>query len=292
MVVRDRRFRRKNREVAIIAFACLICLSAIVVGAKVLNDKNHKKNEDDKEIVNLNDVKKESGTDNKDALGTDTIKNDSDADKAATTAETENIIDNKEDRKVTVDNQDKEDITYEKNTTENQTENPKKNSEENVTEGSATEQKGDVIDVNAAAKSLTFGEDSSIKWPVKGNIVLDYSMDNTIYFPTLDSYKCNPAIIIQSEKGTNVCAGAKGIVSDVSTDGEIGNYIKVNVGSGYELTYGQLQNICVSVGDSVEPDTSIAQIADTTRYYRNEGTNLYFKMTRDGEPCDPTDFLE
>ena len=39
-------------------------------------------------------------------------------------------------------------------------------------------------------------------WPARGNVLLDYSMDSTIYFPTLEQYKCNPGLVIQSEVST------------------------------------------------------------------------------------------
>ena len=49
---------------------------------------------------------------------------------------------------------------------------------------------------NALALNLDFTENSRMSWPVQGNILLDYSMDSTIYFPTLDQYKCNSGLVI------------------------------------------------------------------------------------------------
>ena len=36
------------------------------------------------------------------------------------------------------------------------------------------------------APEILFSEDTLMEWPVNGNILIDYSMDNTTYFPTLD----------------------------------------------------------------------------------------------------------
>ena len=66
----------------------------------------------------------------------------------------------------------------------------------------------------------------------------------------------------------------------------------MGIGDGYELTYGQLDNISVDVGTKVEPDTTIGVVGEVTRYYKNEGTNVYFEMTKDGNPTDPLDYLE
>ncbi len=60
----------------------------------------------------------------------------------------------------------------------------------------------------AEALVLNFNDASKMTWPVRGNVVLDYSMDQTIYFPTLDQYKCNPGIVIQSDVSTPVEAPA------------------------------------------------------------------------------------
>ena len=50
----------------------------------------------------------------------------------------------------------------------------------------------------AAARALSYNGTDRLSWPVQGNVILDYSMDSTIYFPTLDQYKCNPALIIHA----------------------------------------------------------------------------------------------
>ena len=43
---------------------------------------------------------------------------------------------------------------------------------------------------------LNFTESSLMQWPVNGQVVLDYNMENTVYFPTLNVYKLNPAVAI------------------------------------------------------------------------------------------------
>ena len=55
---------------------------------------------------------------------------------------------------------------------------------------------GETTDVSASAINLpaiNFSEDTLMEWPVNGNILQDYSMDQTVYFSTLDQYKLSPA---------------------------------------------------------------------------------------------------
>ena len=55
---------------------------------------------------------------------------------------------------------------------------------------------------------IQFSEENSLLWPSAGTILIDYSMDGSVYFPTLNQYKYNPALIIGSEAGNQVLASA------------------------------------------------------------------------------------
>lgn len=134
---------------------------------------------------------------------------------------------------------------------------------------------------------LTFSKEEGLQWPVVGKILINYSMDKTVYFKTLEQYKYSPAVIIQAPKGGQITAAADGKVSSIYYDHQYGNCVKVDLGSGYELTYGQLSDICVKEGDYLETGALIASVADPTKYFSKEGTNVYFQLNCNGEPCDP-----
>ena len=61
----------------------------------------------------------------------------------------------------------------------------------------------------------------------------------------------------------------------------------MDLGNGYEITYGQLKEILVSEGSYVSMGDMIASVAAPTKYYSIEGTNVYFKLTKDGNPVNP-----
>ncbi len=135
--------------------------------------------------------------------------------------------------------------------------------------------------------TLDFKEEDGLTWPIVGDVLINYSMDKTIYFPTLQQYKYNPAIVIAANKGESITAAADGRVTSVGYDPTIGNMIVMDLGNGYELTYGQLENITVSEGSYVSVGDGIGTVAAPTKYYSLEGTNVYFKLTKDGEPVNP-----
>ena len=116
-------------------------------------------------------------------------------------------------------------------------------------------------------------------------------MDNTIYFPTLEQYQCNPAIVISAEEGTEVLSAANGVVEDIYEDPVIGTTMVISIGNGYKLVYGQLSDLAVGISDDVEVGTVLGKISDPTKYFSVEGSNLYFKLTKDGQPVDPMVFL-
>ena len=139
----------------------------------------------------------------------------------------------------------------------------------------------------AMQPALTFSDSDTLIWPIVGNILVNYSMDKTVYFPTLQQYKYNPAIIIQANEGDLITSASAGKVKSVFNDPQIGNTVVMELGGGYEATYGQLTNILVSEGSYVAAGDIIAEVAAPTKYFSVEGTNVYFKLTKDGEPVNP-----
>lgn len=141
------------------------------------------------------------------------------------------------------------------------------------------------------AQSLEFLKNDTISWPVQGEVLTEFNMEETVYHPTLNLYRCSPSMVIQSEYGTPVSAPADGLVLSVGNDEQIGNYIVMDLGSSYQITMGQLMDIHVSEGDLVNEGDLIAYIAQPTACYSVEGDNLYLSMTADEVPVDPLDYL-
>ena len=57
----------------------------------------------------------------------------------------------------------------------------------------------EVAPTGNTSQALHFAAEDGILWPMEGNVILDYSMDSTVYFATLDQYKYNPAVIIAGD---------------------------------------------------------------------------------------------
>ena len=76
--------------------------------------------------------------------------------------------------------------------------------------------------VETAATVTQHFDKSSAVWPIEGDVLLDYSMDSTIYFPTLEQYRCNPAMVISGNVNDKVFAMATGKITDIQENEETG----------------------------------------------------------------------
>lgn len=139
---------------------------------------------------------------------------------------------------------------------------------------------------------LHFDAAADLSWPLQGNVILNYNMDQTVYFATLDQYKYNPAVILQAAVNTPVNAVASGEVVSIETSEETGFTMTVDMGDGYSARYGQLKEVPKNQGDYVDSGEILGYVSEPTKYYSVEGSNLYFQLLKDDQPVNPMEYLE
>lgn len=144
----------------------------------------------------------------------------------------------------------------------------------------------------ADTSGVWFSEDSVLTWPASGAVIMGYSMDQTVFFQTLEQYKYNPAMIIGGEVGETITTSAAGIVTNIEETAQTGTTVSLDMGNGYTAVYGQLTDVPLSTGDYVNAGEMIGNLSEPTKYYSVEGPNLYFEILKDGEPVDPMNFME
>lgn len=183
--------------------------------------------------------------------------------------------------------------SMEKNTNTKEIEETKKESEDKIQEPEETPIET-AANPQAAPLNLpevNFSEETLMEWPIHGNILVDYSMDSTVYFPTLDQYRLSPAIAVQADEGAPVMSAVNGTVYSVEETAKTGTTVTMELGNGYQAVYGQLKDLNVSEGDTVKKGAIIGYVNAPTKYYSEEGSNLYFAMKKDGKPIDPIAYL-
>ena len=178
-------------------------------------------------------------------------------------------------------------------TTENTSSSDTAESEESTTPYIAEQTTTKTVDeAGVGISKISFSSDSKLVWPIdSSNVIMDFSPDKTVYFSTLDEYKTNDSICLQSSVDTPVYAAAPGTVKDIGYNEEIGNNITLDLGNNYALQYGQMKDLQVQEGTVVKEGDLLGYVANPTKYYSLEGTNLYLKLTLDGNAIDPLDYL-
>ncbi len=148
------------------------------------------------------------------------------------------------------------------------------------------------VETSGQSDRLSFSDQSKILWPVNGDVILNYSMDKSIYFSTLNQYKYHPAIVISAPVGSEVHCAARGKVSKIYVNEETGTTVLMQLGKGYDAVYGQLKEVTVEEGDVVEQGSLIGYVSEPTKYYTLEGSNLYFQLLKKSQPINPMDYME
>ena len=149
-----------------------------------------------------------------------------------------------------------------------------------------------IINEQGEIVANSYKEGDTLVWPVEGTVILPYSMDTTVYYKTLQCYRCNPGMLIQADEGSNVLSAYEGVVDSISEDKEHGTIVTVVMGNGYTAKYGQLMNVTVSEGDSITTAQNIGEVAPVSSYYAEEGNHVYFELQKDGTPINPILYMQ
>ena len=117
-----------------------------------------------------------------------------------------------------------EDAEIAKNQT-NQTQEPKQETAQEPIAANSTENEENLQENVASVETISpevlhFEAENGIIWPIEGTVLLDYSMDSSIYFPTLQQYQYNPAMVIQGEVNSKVYFVARGKITNIENNEE------------------------------------------------------------------------
>jgi len=131
-----------------------------------------------------------------------------------------------------------------------------------------------------------------MQWPVEGEVVMTFSPTKPIYDKTLEQFRTNSSISIGGPHTTQVRAAASGIVESITNHPQTGMTVVIDHGNGWRTTYGQLQEkVLVKEQERVTKGKVIGGIGQPTQYSVLLGEHLYFQVTKDGEPVDPSYLL-
>lgn len=129
-------------------------------------------------------------------------------------------------------------------------------------------------------------------WPVKGEVLMEYSVETLTYDATMGDWRVHAGLDIAAVQGTHVLATAAGTVTAVDQHDLMGTTVVIDHGQGMVSTYANLQATpTVEVGDKVYTGSIIGAVGATAIAESAASSHLHFELTRDGAAVDPLEYL-
>jgi len=129
-------------------------------------------------------------------------------------------------------------------------------------------------------------------WPVKGEILNDFSLEVLAYDQTMGDWRTHCGVDIAAEAGTEVCAMSSGTVEAIYQDDLMGTTVVIDHGSTLKSLYSNLAAVpTVSVGDEVAIHAVIGSVGRTALAEQGLADHLHLEMSKDGLAIDPMQYL-
>jgi murein DD-endopeptidase MepM/ murein hydrolase activator NlpD len=129
-------------------------------------------------------------------------------------------------------------------------------------------------------------------WPVKGEILRDYSVETLSLDPTLGDWRTHGGLDIASASGTQVLAMRAGTVAEVFDDGLMGITVVIDHGDGMTSTYCNLADRpTVQAGDKVKTGTVIGAVGTSAIAESGVSDHLHLETWMGEERVDPRAYL-
>ena len=127
--------------------------------------------------------------------------------------------------------------------------------------------------------------------PLQGEVIQTFSMDSLSYNETTRDWRLHDAVDIAAQG--QVRAVMAGTVTEIYEDEGLGATLVITHDGGYETRYSNLSaDMAVTVGTQVAPGDVIGAVGDTALWEAGSVSHLHFQVRLNGEPVDPTEFLE
>ena len=150
----------------------------------------------------------------------------------------------------------------------------KKNSESKEDNNSKENQKNDTKQTSNNAEKVSFD------WPVKGDILKAFSIDNLLYSSTLQEWTVHNGIDIKADKASVVSAAADGVVKSIKNDPRYGLTVTIEHSDGYKTV------------EKVSKGQNIGTVGNTANFEVADNFHLHFEILKDSEYINPMIYLK
>ena len=129
-------------------------------------------------------------------------------------------------------------------------------------------------------------------WPVKGEVIRDFSLEVLAYDETMGDWRTHCGMDISAQLGAEVCAVSTGTVEAVYEDDLMGTTVVIDHGEGVKSIYSNLAAMpTVEVGDTVKPGSVIGAVGETALAESGRPPHLHLEMSKNDHVVDPLQYL-
>ena len=133
----------------------------------------------------------------------------------------------------------------------------------------------------------------SFAYPVEGEILRDYAMEELIFSETLDEWTVHQGLDIRADRTTVVKAAEEGTVVAIKNDPRFGLTVIIEHQDGFKTIYSNLLTTeFVAEDEKVEKGQSIGTVGNSAVFEIADEPHLHFEMIKDGEYVDPKLYLK
>ncbi|UNC93655.1 M23 family metallopeptidase [Candidatus Contubernalis alkaliaceticus] len=127
----------------------------------------------------------------------------------------------------------------------------------------------------------------SLVWPAAGKITVRF---HEVY-KYQNQYRLHDGVDIQASEGQEVKAALAGTVEKVDINPILGETVILSHAGDIETIYGNLSEVKVVPGDSIEKGQTIAVVGNTALLDASQGYLLHFGLRVEGQYQDPQEYL-
>ena len=133
----------------------------------------------------------------------------------------------------------------------------------------------------------------SFEYPVQGDIIREYAMENLVYSETLEEWTIHQGIDIKADRTTVVKAAEEGVVTAIKNDPRYGLTIIIEHQDGFKTIYSNLLTTeFVSEDEHVEKGQTIGTVGNSAVFEIADEPHLHFELIKDGEYENPLNYLK
>lgn len=130
-------------------------------------------------------------------------------------------------------------------------------------------------------------------YPVQGEIIREFSMENLIYSNTLEEWTTHQGIDIKADRTTVVKAAEEGTVVAIKNDPRYGLTVIIEHQDGFKTVYSNLLTTeFVSEDEHVEKEQTLGTVGNSAVFEIADEPHLHFEIIKDGEYVDPLKYLK